>query len=119
MGLVRAPWIDRQTRVTAEWGVFCKACSPCLTADVITLLTDEDPCLRCEGCKKCDYRHLGDTTGGCKACLHGSKHKHSDGRRMFRREDYAAHFDECERSKEVLANASANANANALSRGEL
>ena len=115
MGLVRAPWINRQTRVIAEWGVFCKACSPCLTADVITLLTDEDPCLRCEGCKKCDYRHLGDTTGGCKACLPGSKHKHSDGRRMFRREDYAAHFDECERSKEFLANA----NANALSMGEL
>ena len=51
----------------------------------------------------CDYRHLGDT-GGCEGCLDGgsSKCKHSDGRRMFRTEDYATHFDECERSKEVL-----------------
>ena len=81
MGLVRGPWIDPQTRATVEWRVFCKACSPYLTKDVITLLTDEDPCLHCEGCKKCDYRHLGGT-GGCDGGVSG-KCKHSDGRRMF------------------------------------
>lgn len=107
MGLVRAPWIDRQTRATAEWGVFCKACSPCVTKDVITIHSIVDPCLDCEGCKKCDYRHLGDT-GGCEGCRYGTKNKHSDGRRMFRRADYVAHFQECERSKKVLANASSN-----------
>lgn len=108
MGIVRAPWIDRQSRVTADWGLFCKACSPCVTRDVITISSDEDPCLRCKGCKKCDYRHHLGGAGGCKGCLSGTKHKHSDGRRMFRREDYAAHFDDCERSKRILlANRSA------------
>lgn len=101
MGLVRAPWIDRQARVTADWGLFCKACSPCVTEDVTSLPSDADPCLRCKGCKKCDYRHLG-AQGGCAGCLYGTKHKHSDGRRMYRREDFAAHFDDCERSKKAL-----------------
>lgn len=101
MGIVRAPWINRQPRITAEWGVFCKACLPCVTPDAITVQNDDDPCLSCTGCRKCDYRHLG-PAGGCEGCLYGNKHKHSDGRRMFRREDYAAHFDECERSKIAL-----------------
>lgn len=105
MGLAGAPWINRQTRTTAEWWVFCKACSPCDTRDVITLPSDEDPCLCCKGCMKCDYRQLG-STGDCEGCLYGRKHKHSDGRRIFRRQDYAAHFKECERSMEVLPNAS-------------
>lgn len=102
MGIVRAPWINRQPCITVEWGVFCKACSPCVTRDAITIQNDKDPCLRCKGCRKCDYRHLGNIDG-CEGCPHGSKHKHSDGRRMFRREDYAAHFDDCERSKCALA----------------
>lgn len=72
-----------------------------MTEDVTSLPSDVDPCLRCKGCKKCDYRHLG-AQGGCAGCLYGTKHKHSDGRRMYRREDFAAHFDDCERSKEAL-----------------
>ena len=105
IGLARAPWIDTQTRANVEWGFFCKACSPCLTKDIITLPTDEDPRLRCEGCKKCDYSHLGGT-GDCDACLNSdsNKCKHSGGKPMFRTEDYAPHFDECERSKEVVVN---------------
>lgn len=99
MSIVRAPWIDRQPRVTVDWGLFCKACSPCVTKDVITPPSDADPCLRCKGCKKCDYRDKS----GCEGCPKGTKHKHSDGRRMFRREDYAAHYDDCERSKRVLS----------------
>lgn len=101
MSLIRAPWIDRQARIRAEWGLFCKACSPCVTKDVYPIGTDHDPCLHCKGCKKCDYRHL-DCANGCEGCLNGTKHKHSDGRRMFRREDYTAHFEACERSKRVL-----------------
>lgn len=83
MGLVRAPRIGRQTRATAEWGVFYKAYSPCVTRDFITLPRDEDPCLRCKGCTKCDYRQLGHTDG-CEGYLYGSKHKPSDGRIMQR-----------------------------------
>lgn len=101
MGIVRAPWIDSQARVTADWGLFCKACSPCVTEDFITLQSNSDLCLRCEGCRKCNYRYLGGV-GGCEGCSYGTKHKYSDGRRMFRVEDYAAHIDDCERSKRVL-----------------
>ena len=101
MSIIRAPWIDRQARVKADWGVFCKACSPCVTKDLYPIGIDKDPCLRCKGCEKCDYRHR-DSATGCKGCLSGTKHRHSDGRRMFRREDYAAHFEDCERSKRVL-----------------
>lgn len=57
--------------------------------DSITVQTGDDPCLSCKGYMKCDYRHLG-PIGGCEGFLDGGKHKHSDGRRMFRREDYVA-----------------------------
>lgn len=45
-----------------------------ITRDVITLTSDEDPCLRCKGCTKFDYRQLA-YTDGCEGCLYGSKHR--------------------------------------------
>lgn len=102
VGIVRAPWIDGQARVTVDRGLFLQ--------DLFALCdggfhhaseSNGDLCLRCKGCRKCDYRYLGGE-GGCEGCSYGTKHKHSDGRRMFRMEDYAAHFDDCERSKRVL-----------------